>query len=74
MIVDDNKSFRVALRHILERTNNHEVICEAENGKQALDLVKIFRPDLILLDIEMPEMNGIITAKKMLWENKEKRT
>ncbi len=70
MIVDDSKSFRKALRHILNLNDKYEIIAEAENGKQALDLLKTCTPELVLMDIEMPEMNGIEATKLMLWRNK----
>ena len=69
MIVDDNKTFRVALRHLLEINKNYEIVCEAENGKQAVQLLDSYVPELVLMDIEMPIMNGIQAAKQMLWEN-----
>lgn len=69
MIVDDSRSFRLALRHLLEKNKKYEIICEAENGRQALDLMNSFVPEIVLMDIEMPIMDGLKAAKLMLWEN-----
>jgi len=69
MIVDDNKSFREALKYTLNRKSDYKVVAEAENGKQALELLRKNRPDLILMDIEMPVMNGIEATKLILWKN-----
>ena len=68
MIVDDSKPFRDALSHILNKNDKYEVIAEAENGKQAVDLLDTYLPDLVLMDIEMPEMNGIEATKRMTWK------
>ena len=68
MLVDD-KSFRLALRHLLEKNKKYEIICEAENGSQAVDLINSYVPEIVLMDIEMPIMDGLKAAKLMLWEN-----
>ena len=69
MLVDDNRSFRLALRHLLEKNKKYEIICEAENGIQAVDLINSYVPEIVLMDIEMPIMDGLKAAKLMLWEN-----
>ena len=56
LVVDDNKVNRILLSRGLEQYGH--TIETAENGKQALDMLKRTSYDLILLDIEMPEMNG----------------
>ncbi|HQY89351.1 MAG TPA: response regulator, partial [Tepidisphaeraceae bacterium] len=57
LVVDDEKNIRLMLRNALE-TDGYEVI-EAENGKQALDELEGFRPDVVLLDLSMPVMDGM---------------
>lgn len=57
LIVDDDPSFRRALRDTLE-SDDHEVIGEAENGEEALEMLERCKPDVILLDLSMPRMNG----------------
>ena len=69
MIVDDNKAFREALKHLLSKNPKYEVVAEAENGRQALEISEKQHLDLVLMDIEMPIMNGIEATKLMLYEN-----
>jgi two-component system chemotaxis response regulator CheY len=64
LIVDDAAVMRMRLRDILEP--RYQVIAEAENGEQALDLYKSEAPDFITLDITMPKMNGIEVLEKLL--------
>ena len=66
IIVDDSKQFREGLRFFLEAQKEIEIIAEAENGKQVIELPNIHQADIILMDIEMPEMNGIDAAKKII--------
>lgn len=64
MIVDDTGLFRKQLRFILEKLD-FDVCCEAHNGQEAVDLYGNYKPDMILLDIQMPVMNGIETLQKL---------
>jgi DNA-binding NarL/FixJ family response regulator len=59
IIVDDHKLFRNGLKFILGEIEGLEVIGEASNGIEFLELLKYFKPDLVLMDISMPEMNGV---------------
>jgi two-component system, chemotaxis family, chemotaxis protein CheY len=63
LIVDDSQFMRGVLRGILEK-GEYEVI-EAQNGKQGMEMNEQEKPDLILLDIIMPEMDGIDVLKKI---------
>ncbi len=65
-IVDDHQLFRNGLRFILENEEDIEVVIEASNGRQFLDFLKNFKPDIVLMDINMPEMDGIETTKHAL--------
>ncbi|OZU90224.1 two-component system response regulator [Virgibacillus indicus] len=58
LVVDDAKFMRITLASILEK-ENHEIIGEAENGKDAIELYKKLRPELVTMDITMPVMDGI---------------
>ena len=62
LIVDDNYMMRTLLRGIL-RAEECEVIGEARNGLVAIEAIKTAKPDVIFLDVMMPEMNGIETLK-----------
>ncbi|MFF2088950.1 MULTISPECIES: response regulator [Paenibacillus] len=64
MIVDDAAFMRKTLRAIIENIG-HQVIAEAENGVEAIRLFKLLQPDLITMDITMPEMDGISAVKEI---------
>ncbi len=61
LIADDEPLIRVDLKELLEDLG-HTVVAEAKNGKEALDLIDQETPDLVILDIKMPEINGIDVA------------
>lgn len=58
LIADDHPLFRVGLAHAL-RARGFEIVAEAENGRHAVELARTHRPDLVVLDVRMPEMDGI---------------
>jgi len=60
MVVDDAAFMRIMMKDILEK-GNHTVVAEAENGKQALLEYARVKPDLVTLDITMPELDGLST-------------
>lgn len=64
LIVDDAKFMRMTLSNILKKAN-HVIVGEAENGIQAVELFKKEKPDLVTLDITMPEKNGIEALKEI---------
>ncbi|WP_417555954.1 response regulator [Microbacterium sp.] len=59
LIVDDDPLVRSALSHFVSRGDEVEVIGEAENGLEAIDFLEHDRPDVVMMDVQMPEMNGI---------------
>ena len=59
LVVDDNKPMREGLKALIGLQPEMEVIGEAENGEIALKLANILRPDVILMDVQMPVMDGI---------------
>ncbi len=65
LIADDAAIIRKTLYHIL-RNNNYEVVAEAENGLMAVRKYKEYMPDLVIMDITMPEMDGIEATKEIL--------
>ena len=65
LIVDDHLVVREGLKLILETNDKFQVIGEAENGSQALDILKAKKPDVILMDLNMPVLNGLDTITKL---------
>lgn len=63
IIVDDHQLFRNGLKFILNEIRNVQVVGEASNGQEFLDLLEYGIPDLVLMDINMPVMNGVTAAK-----------
>jgi len=58
LIVDDNEVMRALLRGIL-RNEEYEIVGEARNGAAALEMTDLLRPDIVCMDVEMPEMGGL---------------
>lgn len=65
LLVDDQKNVRRGLRMRLELEPDVEVVGEADNGKYALDQVALLSPDIVLMDIEMPCMDGIAATQTL---------
>ena len=59
MIADDHSMIREGLKQLLELDGDIKVIAEANNGKDCLEKLNTYHPDVLLLDINMPEMNGL---------------
>ena len=64
-IVDDNELVRNTLRFILGCSPNIKVVAEAENGSEAIAMVEAFQPDVVLMDISMPVVNGIQATRSI---------
>ncbi|WP_430973704.1 response regulator [Sunxiuqinia rutila] len=69
MLVDDHTLFRNGLRILLNNLNEYTVSGEAANGQEFLDLLETQTPDLVLLDIDMPVMDGIEAASRAIKKN-----
>ncbi len=68
LVIADNESLiRMDLREMLEEAG-HEIVGEAMDGRKAVVLTRSHRPDLVIMDIKMPQMDGIAAAKKMAEE------
>ena len=65
LVVDDSPLMRSCLRKMLEQQGSWQVCCEASNGREAIDKVQQTSPDLVILDFQMPEMNGLDAAKEI---------
>jgi two-component system invasion response regulator UvrY len=67
LIVDDHNIVRASLRHALtSKAKDIDVVGEAENGEQAIELVRKLKPDVVLMDIEMPGISGLEATQKLL--------
>jgi DNA-binding NarL/FixJ family response regulator len=64
LIVDDHPSFRASARALLD-AEGFEVVGEAEDGESALEAARRLRPDVILLDVQLPDMNGFDVARQL---------
>lgn len=65
LIADDNPAVRRGLRDLIAHTNNWDVCGEAANGPEAIERVQQLHPDILLLDLVMPGMNGFDTAREV---------
>jgi DNA-binding NarL/FixJ family response regulator len=68
LIADDHTIVREGLRSLIEKESDLEVIAEADNGITALQRTREYRPDVVLMDISMPEMNGIEATRRIVAE------
>jgi two-component system, NarL family, response regulator NreC len=66
LLADDHKLLIDGLRSLLEKQKNLEVVGVAKDGLETVDLAAQYKPDIILLDISMPQLNGIDAARKIL--------
>ncbi len=65
LIVDDQLPFREASRMVVEMTDGFEVSGEADTGEHAIALVAELKPDLVLMDVQMPGIDGIETTRRI---------
>jgi len=66
LIVDDQAPFRAAMKAVLRRATEFELVGEAANGSEAVTLAEQLHPALVLMDINMPEMNGIEATRTLV--------
>jgi DNA-binding NarL/FixJ family response regulator len=65
LLVDDHMIVRTGIRHVLESESGFEVVGEAANGTEALSLAEELRPDVVVLDISMPDISGLELAARL---------
>jgi NarL family two-component system response regulator LiaR len=65
LMADDHALFRMAVRDILEKENDFVVVAEAENGVQAVRLAFQYVPDIVIMDISMPQLNGLEATRQI---------
>lgn len=68
-LIDDHKLFREGVKRILSFEPAFDVVAEAGDGRDAKEIVEKYRPDIILMDINMPQINGIEATKQLLEDN-----
>ena len=66
VVIDDQAPFRLAAKAVLRRLDCFELAGEASSGLEAIELVELLHPALVLMDINMPEMNGIEATRRIL--------
>jgi len=73
LLVDDHAILRAGLRSLLNTYDDIEVVGEASNGMEAIQMMRELQPDVIVMDVMMPEMNGLIATRYILEENPDAR-
>ncbi len=68
LIVDDQAPFRLAARAVVEATDGFDVVGEVETGEAALDAARELRPDLVLMDVNLPGISGLEATRVILAE------
>lgn len=73
VLVEDHALVRAGIRSLLDDIKGLEVVAEAKNGRHAQEIVKKYRPDVVLMDIAMPELNGIDATSQITQEHEDIR-
>src|SRR5256712_7896758 len=66
LIVDDQEPFRLAARMVVEATDGFDVVGEAETGEDSVRLAQELNPDLVLMDVNLPGINGLEATRQIL--------
>ncbi|MDF1577643.1 MAG: response regulator transcription factor [Desulfobulbales bacterium] len=68
LLADDHKIMRAGLRSLLEKSPEVSVVAEADDGRQAVQLAGQLRPDVVVMDVSMPKLNGIEATRQIMAE------
>ena len=71
LLADDHTVMRAGLRLLLERHEDFEVVGEASDGRQAVDIATELKPAVVVMDIAMPQLNGVEAARQILSRDPE---
>ncbi|HWJ76931.1 MAG TPA: response regulator transcription factor, partial [Niallia sp.] len=71
VIIDDHQLFREGVKRILDFEPSFEVIAEGDDGEEALALVDAHKPDVVIMDINMPKVNGVEATKQLIEANED---
>ena len=66
LIVDDQEPFRMAARMVVEATDGFDVVGEAETGEDSVTMAEALKPDLVLMDVNLPGINGLDATRQIL--------
>ena len=70
ILVEDQKLMRIGLRSLFDEYPEMEIIAEADNGREAVEKSRLLKPDIVLMDIGLPDITGIEATKRILEQNK----
>src|SRR5690625_1949118 len=65
-LIDDHKLFREGVKRILEYEQEFNIVAEGDDGSATINIVKEYRPDVVLMDINMPNMNGVQATSNLV--------
>ena len=71
LIVDDQEPFRLAARMVVDATDGFEVVGEADTGEASVEMARELRPDLVLMDVNLPGINGLDATRRILAERSD---
>jgi DNA-binding NarL/FixJ family response regulator len=72
LIVDDQEPFRMAARMVVDATEGFEVVGEAESGEASVEMARELSPDLVLMDVNLPGINGLDATRQILADGSDK--
>lgn len=71
LLVEDQKLMRIGIRALFEGINDMLIFKESDSAKDAIETARVFKPDVVLMDIGLPDMSGIEAAKRIMSDNKK---